>query len=156
MQALSISRRQQWVGRPWSCLIHWFHLREYVNSQICTIWSTENHHVLNQQRIHSKKITVWCAVSCLRTVGYSFLGTTVNSVVYHDIIKLFISLIKTINGILVPKVWCRMSQFKYFKVVFLANFSPDFFSLGFAFYLKGEVYTNRPLYLNELKKNIPN
>jgi hypothetical protein len=76
----------------------WFHLSGYVNSQNSRIWSTENPHVLHETPLHSQKIGVWCAISRRRIVGLIFFETTVNSVVYQDIITQFISLLDIDEG----------------------------------------------------------
>lgn len=64
----------------------WFHLSRYVNSQVSRIWSTENPHALHETTLHNQKIGVWCAISRRRIVDPIFFETTVNSVVYQDII----------------------------------------------------------------------
>ncbi|KAL4084269.1 hypothetical protein QTP88_028094 [Uroleucon formosanum] len=76
----------------------WFHLSGYVNSQNSRIWSTQNPHALHETPLHSQKIGVWCAISRRRIVGPIFFETTVNSVVYQDIITQFISLLEINEG----------------------------------------------------------
>ena len=126
--------------------------------------------MLNEKPLHCQKIGVWCAVSRRRRVGPIFFETTVNSVVYQDIITHFIALLEhdeRERWLHQDGATCHSSNE---TMHFLREFFgeriiskglwpprspdlsfPDFFLWG---YLQGKVYKNTPHTLEELKRYI--
>lgn len=148
----------------------WFHLSGYVNSQNSRIWSSENPHVLHERPLHCQKTGVWCALSRRRIVGPLFFETTVNSVVYQDIITQFIALLEE------DERYCWLQQdgatchtsnetMRFLREFFGERLiskglwpprSPDLTPADFFLWghLKEKVYKNNPHTLEELKRNI--
>ena len=50
-----------------------FHLSGYVNKQNFRYWSDQNPHNLMKKPLHSKRVTVWCAVGSFGVWGPYFL-----------------------------------------------------------------------------------
>ncbi len=50
----------------------WFHLDGFINAQNYRIWSSEKPQEYRETGLHSKKLSVWCAVSRRRIVGPIF------------------------------------------------------------------------------------
>ena len=42
-----------------------FHLCDNVNSHNCRYWANQNPREIQQQPLHSEKVTVWCGVAFL-------------------------------------------------------------------------------------------
>ncbi|GFG33243.1 hypothetical protein Cfor_04553 [Coptotermes formosanus] len=54
----------------------------------------ENSHTLHEVPFHTKKIGVWCTVSCRRIVGRLFFEPTVDGTVHRDPVQQFVALLE--------------------------------------------------------------
>lgn len=73
-----------------------FEIGGYVNKQNCRIWSEENPRLTHQKTLHSKRVTVWCALWSRGVIGPYFFeddageAVTVNGPRYHEMITEFL------------------------------------------------------------------
>lgn len=73
-----------------------FHLNGYVNKHNCRYWARDNPQQKHQRHLHSKKVTVWCAMSSEGIIGPYFFEdgagrtVTVNSARYTNMIHNFL------------------------------------------------------------------
>jgi hypothetical protein len=63
------------------------HLDGTVNKQNWRIWGTENPHIGSQKPLHSKRITIWAAVSKQSVIGPIFIEENVNSHNYVELLE---------------------------------------------------------------------
>lgn len=158
-----------------------FYLTGYYNRQNQRYWAKENPYVLMEKPLHSKKITIWAAISSKGITAVAF-NETVNSTFYLRLLKeQFIPKLKTLkllknswfmqdeatphtandvleylNSIFGERVISNKYPEKYDKGVGWSPYSPDlnpcdFFLWG---YLKDRVYVNTPSNLEELEATI--
>lgn len=73
-----------------------FDLSGYVNKQNCRIWGAENPHVIQEQPMHPRRVTVWCGLWAGGVIGPYFFENaagnvvTVNGVRYRNMITNFL------------------------------------------------------------------
>lgn len=90
-----INEDEDIVNRLWMSDEAHFHLSGYVNKQNFRFWSDVNPRELHQQPLHSKKVTVWCAMSSLGIIGPYFFedgqgnAVTVTSQRYAEMLDNF-------------------------------------------------------------------
>ena len=86
-ERLKFARRMAWridrkeidIRKIWFTDEAHFELTGYVNKQNCCFWGTENPNICVTKPLHSKRITVWCAMSGAGIIGPYFTTETVNS-----------------------------------------------------------------------------
>lgn len=152
----------------------WFHLSGYINSQNNRLWSSQNPHEVQQFPLHDKKVGVWCAISRMRIIGPIFFEDTINAYRYRtEILEPFMA---QLNEREIEKAWFQQDgatahtaamSIQLLHEIFANRLitrgiwparspdltPPDFYLWGA---LKGKVYENNPLSVNELKKSIVN
>ena len=69
-----------------------FHLDGVVNGHNWRFWDTKNPYLSQAWPLHSPKITVWTALSCIGIIGPLFLHKTVSTNLYIALLKRFISI----------------------------------------------------------------
>lgn len=156
-----------------------FHLNGYVNSQNCRIWGEENPHVSVQVGLHSRKVTVWAAMSRKAIIGPFFFreGETVTGDRYREMIDNFFipelyCLGETEDSVLFQQDGATAhtadetmdllgDYFGNRLISYRANVpwpprSPDLTPLDFFLwgYLKSRVYADNPRTLEDLKDAI--
>ena len=157
-----------------------FHISGCVNKQNMRYWSPTNPRELHEQPLHTKRVSVWCAISRIGIIGPWFFeenerAVTVNSERYVSmIVDFFLPKLKEMN---VGEVWFQQDGAtahtarrsmnilrEHFPERLISlrgdlqwparspDLAPcDFFLWG---YLKSLVYTDRPKILRHLKNNI--
>jgi hypothetical protein len=74
-----------------------FRLTGYVEKQNMRYWAQTNPATLHQRRLHSAKVTVWCAVSCCGVIGPYFFedgggsAVSVTSQRYVNMLETFLA-----------------------------------------------------------------
>ncbi len=141
-----------------------------INSQLYTVWSTDNPHAYVDKAIHPPQIGVWCLMLWKRIVGPIFFTTAVYSKVYCDIIQQCVALLEP------DERCCQFQQdgarphtsnetmdclqeffgdWLIFKGLWPPR-SPDMTPLDFFWWgtLKNKVYETTPANLEQLKVKI--
>ena len=152
----------------------WFHLGGYVNSQNNRYWSTGNPHHMHESPLHQQKIGVWCAMSRKRIIGPIFFSETISSDRYCElIITPFLEQLQRIekrhgyfqqDGATAHTANNSMSLLRGVfgdRMISRGTWPPrspdltppDFYLWG---HLKGRVYRNNPLTIEDLKTAILN
>ncbi|GBM09990.1 hypothetical protein AVEN_23983-1 [Araneus ventricosus] len=82
----------------WSDKAH-LSLNGHVNTHNCRIWATENPHAIQEQPLHSEKVTIWCGFTATFIIGpYFFEEITANGIQtcsvtgyrYRDMLREFV------------------------------------------------------------------
>lgn len=158
------------------------YLEGQVNSKNNIFWGSEKPNEVVSKPLHSKKVTVWCAVSHRGIIGPFFfeengVTTTINSDRYIVILEMFLEELKR----LYPNTWTKMwfqqdgasphaanKSLEWVKEHFKSRvisrkceiewppYSPDLSPPDFFLwgYIKDKIYKNRPETLEDLKTNI--
>ena len=159
-----------------------FDLYGYVNRQKWRFWRSKNPNISIAKPLHSKRVTVWCAISGAVIIGPYFMEETITSDVY--IMKFLDPFIEeSLNRNLLDgfyfqqdgatahrtqDVFDRLSQWFGTNIIALdapckagggldwRSNSPDLTPPDYFLwsYLKDNVYQNKPKNIEELKNNI--
>ena len=160
-----------------------FHLSGFVNKQNFRYWSDENPQQLVQQPLHSKRVTVWCAVGSVGVIGPYFFeeGDTAAAINSDRYVKMLVKFLqpKLIDlGLMTSgNLWFQQDgatahtarkSMDVLRQMFPSRLlslrgdiqwparSPDLSPCDFFLwgYLKERVYKNRPKTIRELKATI--
>lgn len=158
-----------------------FDLSGFVNKQNSRYWGEEQPFLIHERPLHPRRVTVWCGIWSRGVVGPYFFedamgdAVTVNGDRYREMIINFFS--NQVNQLGLGNMWfqqdgatCHTARatVETLKRMFPGRLisrngdidwpprspdltAPDFFLWG---YLKGRVYANRPMNLQQLKQNI--
>ncbi|XP_054160040.1 uncharacterized protein LOC128958250 [Oppia nitens] len=159
-----------------------FWLEGYVNKQNCRQWGTQKPEFSVAVPLHSKRVTVWCAMSANAIIGPIFLEESVTGIVYLDkCIEPFIEIVDGMGKI--DNYWFQQDGARAHRTMDVLDriqkcfedrvigldfpektgsgidwppYSPDLTPLDFFLwgYCKDRVYTNNPKNLIELKDSI--
>ncbi|MEM8940500.1 MAG: hypothetical protein AAGC64_14275 [Bacteroidota bacterium] len=157
-----------------------FHLKEKYNKQNTRIWCTENPWMVNEQPLHSQRVTVWCGMTSSEIIGpYFFEDQNANTVTVkadnygHMLLNFLIPRVHELyrdywfqqDGAPCHTARTSMTILKNnFPLKLISRHgdvnwparSPDLSPLDFFLwgYLKSKVYKNNPTTLQDLKRNI--
>lgn len=91
-----LNEDEGFINKLWMSDEAHFHLSGFVNKQNFRYWAQENPTELHQRPLHSKKVTVWCAMSSHGIIGPYFFenengfATTVTSDRYVAMLQTFV------------------------------------------------------------------
>jgi hypothetical protein len=160
-----------------------FHLCGNVSSQNCRYWATENPPDIQQQPLHSEKVTVWCGVASFGLIGRYFLedeegmAVTGNIARYTEMLRTFLEPELQRLGVETQTLWFQQdaatahtarNAMRVLEYAFPARVisrrgtvewparSPDLNACDFFLwgYLKRKVYGKKPRTTMGLKQNI--
>lgn len=75
------------IGKIWFSDEAHFHLEGFVNKQNWRFWASENPYFMTQKPLHSKKLTVWCAISSYGIIGPVFIKGSVTGESYLSLLQ---------------------------------------------------------------------
>lgn len=178
-----INEDDEFVNNLWMSDEAHFHLNGFVNKQNFRYWAEGNPTQLHQRPLHSKKVTVWCAMSSYGLIGPYFfenedgVATTVTSDRYVTMLETFVAQELQAFPLITENAWfqqdgstshtARISMTAVRRLfgnrIISRNGdipwpprSPDLSACDFFLWghLKSKVYSSRPATTEELKAKI--